>query len=372
MRIGIEARFMTHPQRGGFKSYTNTLIASLAQARSEDEFYLYTDRPATGGVVLPSNFVVKPVQSCHSIVREQLALPRAMNRDGVDVAHFPCNTAPIRLEQKMVVTIHDTIPLRTERKDSPRCNLKQRAIRQYWRATIPRCARRADLVVADSAYVRDDLRERLSVDDDRLKVVPLPIDPTFLSESPGSKPSGLPESGSYVLAFASADGRKNHHTSIRAFDAVKADFPATSLVLVCSHPSVRQSIEADCRVVPIGPVSFDELVWLYRNALSLIFPSFDEGFGLPPLEAMACGTPVVVSDAGSLPEVVGPCGLYASPADTAGFAAALRLVMSDAEVRQRLIISGRARASRFTRERMGAELTAAYAETTRTPFALAA
>lgn len=360
MKIGLDARFLTHPQRGGFKSYTNTVIASLAEADSDDQFILYTDRPMTSAVRLPGNFAVKPVRSRNSVIREQVLLPAAMNRDRVDVAHFPCNTAPVRFAGRMAVTIHDTIPFRNGR--SRPANTKQRFIQAYWRATIPRCARNADLVVADSSYVRDDLRVRFGVPDERLRVVSLPIDPAFLGDAPGLQPAGLGLPSFFVLGFASPDGRKNHECSIRAFNLIASEFPGLKLVLVCSHRRTRECITQGNGVMPIGPVSFEELLWLYRNAASLVFPSFDEGFGLPPLEAMACGTPVVVSKAGSLPEVVGECGVYADPSDVAGIAEGMCRVLGDEGLRRTLIESGRKRAARFSRKRMGEDLIAAYAD----------
>lgn len=367
MKVGIDARFLTHPQRGGFKTYTNSVVSSLVQSGSDCRFVLYTDRPLRRNTPLPANFSVSPVSGRNAVIREQLLLPAVMERDEIDAAHFPCNTAPILFHRTMVVTIHDTIALR-EKPDRSTCmNRRQRLLRSYWRAVIPRCARRADLVIADSGYVRDDLQARLGIPAEKLRVVPLPIDPAFSVESRCCPPEAIAPGSSFILAFASADGRKNHATTIEAYDAVTSEFPHLKLALVCSHPQLRDGISRPhgSGVIPIGPVSFQELVWLYRNALALVFPSFDEGFGLPPLEAMACGTPVVVSKAGSLPEVVGDCAIFADPCDAPAVAEALKLVLRDDNLRSGLVSAGRERAARFSRENVGRELIAAYSQAAR-------
>jgi glycosyltransferase involved in cell wall biosynthesis len=177
-------------------------------------------------------------------------------------------------------------------------------------------------------------------------------------------PAGIAPGSSFILAFASADGRKNHATAIEAYDVLAPEFPNLKLALVCSHPQVRDGIKRphDSGVIPVGPVSLQELIWLYRNALALVFPSFDEGFGLPPLEAMACGTPVVVSKAGSLPEVVGDCAVFADPCDAAAVAEGLKLVLTDGHLRSGLVSAGREHAARFSRENTGRELIAAYSQ----------
>jgi glycosyltransferase involved in cell wall biosynthesis len=360
MRVGIDARFLTHPQRGGFKSYTRTVISALAQTGGGHEFVLYADRPPQSTPDLPPNLRVRTVTGGNAIMREQFVLPMAMLRDGIDVAHYLCNTGPIVLGPRMVVTIHDTIPLRDGKDDRRRTNRKQRLLKSYWRSVIPRTARAADLIVADSCYVRDDLCERFGIGGDRLRVVPIAIDPVYLGESSGAPPAGIDPGTPFLLAFGSADGRKNHVSAIQAFDSVVPEFPSLRLVLVCSHPGVRDAVPPAEHVIIVGPVSSDELLWLYRNATALVFPSFDEGFGLPPLESMACGTPVVASTAGSVPEVVGENGIFVDPASVADIAEGMRRLVADSSLQYRLSVCGRRHASNFSLKRMGADLVSVY------------
>jgi len=353
MKIGIDARFLTHPQRGGFKSYTGAIVSALAEVDPGNEYILYADRPCDRR--LPANFRIRPVKGLNAVIREQIALPLIMRKDGIDLAHFPCNTGPIMPFLPMIATIHDTIPL-SRREYGSR---KQRLLNLYWRAVMPLCARRARFVLTVSDYIASDLEHVLGLKRKKIRVVHNSVDPLFCGDDPGKKPAQIEEGMGFILAFASADGRKNHKGVMRAYKILRPEFAGLKLVLVCSNAGAQ----ADCDVgLALKNVSNHELLWLYRNAVAFVFPSFDEGFGLPPLEAMACGTPVVSSEAGALTEVVSGCAIPVDPNDPHSIADGLRAALTDQLLRAQLIESGRDRASQFTRRRMGERLLAAYSE----------
>ena len=355
MKIGIDARFLTHPQHGGFKSYTRAIVSALAEVDGQNQYFLYTDRPSDRK--LPANFSVRPVKGLNAIIREQVILPLMMRKDRVDLAHFPCNTGPIVSSLPIIATIHDVIPFRKRKYESR----KQRLLNSYWRAVMPRCARRARLVLTVSGHVVSDLVQTLSLSREKIRVVHNSVDPIFLGDEPGTKPSAIEDGAEFILAFASADGRKNHKGVLEAYKILKPEFANLEIALVCSNSRAK----ADCDVgIPLKNVSNRELVWLYRHALVFVFPSFDEGFGLPPLEAMACRTPVVSSDSGALAEVVGGCALIVDPYDAQIIANGLRLALTNAAMRRRLVKAGRSQAESFSRARMGEKLLAAYAEAT--------
>lgn len=362
MLIGIDARFLTYPQHGGFKTYTCSLVGALATTNAENEYIVYTDRSQMP-IVLPTNFCVRPVVCRNSIIREQLMLPFAMCIDKVDVAHFPCNTAPVCLRRRMAITIHDTIPLQDRRLyGNPELSWRRRALAAYWKATLRRGAQRADLVITDSEYSRSKLSLYVNLPNERVHIVRPAIRPVFFSDLSGDMPADLHYDSRFLLAFASQDGRKNHNGVIKAYCEVRRRFSNVQLVVVCAHERVRSELleHASDGVVPLGPVSTKELVWLYKNALALVFPSFEEGFGLPPLEAMASGTPVVASNTGSLPEVLGNSAVFVNPFDVDKLAEAVERVLSDDRLRKQLSEKGREHASGFTYERMGHELVKVY------------
>lgn len=375
MKIGIDARFLTHPQRGGFKTYTCSLISALANASTDlngHRYILYTDRDADVPIDLPSNFELSPVAGAFPL-REQALLPLRMIADGIDVAHFPCNTAPIFYRRPMVVTIHDAIAVRTSPYHllakarvggGPPLSLKSRALQAYWRLVIPRCADRAVLVITGSKAAAGDLQVTLDIPPSRMRIVYLGIDPGFQTESvPVAPCPGLRPDERFLLGFASTDGRKNESRMIAAFRLVSDDFPDMKLVIVCATPATRSRVgrSGHPAVVPVDPVPVEQLRWLYRNARALVFPSLDEGFGLPPLEAMASGTPVVSSRRGSLGELLGDSAVFINPADERSIADGIRAVLDD-EMSRRLRSAGLAQVEQFTLARMAQDTMRIYWE----------
>jgi alpha-1,3-rhamnosyl/mannosyltransferase len=340
------------------------VVSALADTDGDNRYMLYTDRPSDDLRGLPANFSVRPVTGPNAVLREQVILPLVMQRDSLDIAHFPCNTTPVLFGPPMVVTIHDAIPLHRNDNHATHLSPKQRLLHAYWRAVMPRGTHRARLVVTDSRYALADLRVSLGIPLERMRVVPLAVDPVFTAESFCEPPEGMRAGDRFILAFASPDGRKNHVGAIEAFREIVGEYGDLSLVLVCSHSGVRAHLEHTCHdgVRPVGPISTRDLVWLYRNALALVFPSFGEGFGLPPVEAMACGTPVIASSAGSIPEILGDCAVTVDPRDSGSIARGIRSVLSDPALREDLKSRGLANADRFSRHSMGLALTAAYAE----------
>ena len=353
MRIGIDARFLTHSQHGGFKSYTRAIVSALAEVDAENQYILYTDRPPSRD--LPGNFTVKPVKGMNAVIREQIVLPLMMRKDHVDIVHFPCNTGPVLPGLPMIATIHDIISFRRRRYE----NKRQRLLNSYWRAVIPRCARRSRLVLTVSSHVVGDLVQMLALPREKIRVIHNSVDPLFLGDEQGTRPSAMDQGVQFILAFASADGRKNHKGVMEAYKMLQPEFPKLKLAVVCSNSRTK----SDCDTgIPMKNVSNRELVWLYRNALAFVFPSFDEGFGLPPLEAMACRTPVVSSEAGALAEVVNGCSISVDPDNVRSIADGLRLALTNEAMRRKLVEAGRDRAESFSRRRMGEKLLAAYAE----------
>ncbi len=364
MKIGVDARFLTHPQRGGFKTYTHSLVSALVTASeglAGHRYVLYTDRDVEVPMDLPSSFEICPVGGPYPL-REQFLLPLRMSADGIEVAHFPCNTAPLFYHRPMVVTIHDAIALRGPSDRA--LSMKSRALHAYWRMVIPRSARTADLVLTDSQAAAGDLRVMLDVPLSRMRIVYLGIDPGFQLRSRDAKvepPPTVAQTDQFLLGFAAADGRKNESRVMPAFDRISVDFPGLRLVLVCATPETRARVNefGHHAIRPVGPLPIEQLRWLYRNARALVFPSLDEGFGLPPLEAMASGTPVVSSRRGSLAEVLGESAVFVEPDDESSIADGMRLIL-DGEVNRQYRSAGLEHVERFTWERMAQDTMRAY------------
>jgi glycosyltransferase involved in cell wall biosynthesis len=296
------------------------------------------------------------------LVREGVWYPalagRRATRLGADILHCP-HPVPARGHRlPLVMTVHDLLPLRHP-------ELFQRATRAHTRLSLP-FARRARRLLTNSEHTRAEAIERLGLPAERVIATPFGIDPRF---RPVDVPSawlherfGLERS--YVLAVGTLEPRKNLPATLRAFALAAARVPDHDLVIVGgggwggSGPVEDAARALRTRPILTGFVGDEELVRLYSAASCFVFPSLAEGFGLPPLEAMACGTPVVASDRPALPEVLDDAALLVDPSDPEAIADAIVSVLESEERAAALRVRGLDRSAQFTWERC-AELTAA-------------
>ncbi|MBI2843217.1 MAG: glycosyltransferase family 4 protein [Armatimonadetes bacterium] len=369
MRIGIDARFLTHPQDGGFKTYTENIVHGLASLDRDNEYVLYTDRRARIDVA-GDNFEIKIVGG-PAMLREQVFLPAIVERDDLDAVHFPCNTGPVLQPCAMVLTIHDIIPC-LRKAWTAGGGLKQRALSRYWQTVIPAAARKARRVITISQSSKSDICGYLGVPEDKITVIPTGLHPDFrvMTSTVASQrvrhTYQLPDR--FILGFVSSDPRKNAGVLIHAARIVMDRMRGTGLVLVCSSDRAQKlAVEHAMRYRPwpalpvlLDPLPRQDLVVIYNMAEALAFPSLYEGFGLPVIEAMACGTPVVTSNVSSLPEVAGDGAVLVNPNDPGAVADGLIAVLADTALRESLVQRGLERARLFNWRRTVEETIAVY------------
>jgi glycosyltransferase involved in cell wall biosynthesis len=257
---------------------------------------------------------------------------------------------PRRGRVPVVVAVGDALPW-----DHPEWFTRAHVL--HARTVLARALRVAAAVVVPSAHTRDRLRANVRGLGE-VHVTPWGIAPRF---SPGPGPPGR---APYLLAVGTLQPRKNLEAALAAFERLHADGLEHRLVVAGARGWRDEALVARLRASPAaarielaGRVDDDALVALYRGAACLLFPSHAEGFGFPPLEAMACGTPVVAAAAGSLPEVLGDAASLVAPEDHAGLAAAVAEVLADPE---RWRARGRERASRYRWERCAEQTAAVY------------
>ena len=378
MRIAINAWFWDSPTTGSGQ-YTRRLVEHLAAAepnleliRVEPQGWKFQVSRFTSEVpdrLQPETCNLKPETSnLKKVWFEQVVFPRACRRLEADVAHVPYWAPPLAPSVPTLVTIHDLIPLLlSEYRGGPLVRL--------YTALVSRTAR-STRVVTDSEASRRDIIVNLRIPAERVRVVYLAADERF---TPTRAPEdvnvrmryGLP--ARYVLYLGGFDVRKNVATVLaacrRAAPAIGEDCP---LVIAGRLPTedtpftpnprrLAQEYGMDERLVHFtGFVDDADKPALYRDAVAFVFPSRYEGFGLPPLEALACGTPVVGSNASSIPEVVGNAGVLRPPDDAEGMADALARLATNADFRAELSRRALAQAARFSWERTAQETLAAY------------
>jgi glycosyltransferase involved in cell wall biosynthesis len=273
---------------------------------------------------------------------EQLLLPLVR----AELLYCPANLAPLA-SRRTVVVIHDVAPLREPRWYSA-------AYARYQRAILPALARRARLVITVSEFSRGEIVDTLGVPAERVRVVPNGVDERF---SPAVDPEPARAAYAlerrYVLLVGTRIARKN--LAALAAAARRLSERGVELVAAGSGRGYMQA-ETGLEVRALGYVPEELLPSLYRGAAALAMPSLYEGFGLPCIEAMAAGTPVVASDRGALPEVCGDAALLVDPADGSALADALLAAVEDDALAARLTRAGTERAATFTWGRT-AELT---------------
>lgn len=271
---------------------------------------------------------------------EQFILPRRLK--GESVLWSPANTGPLSAKRQ-ALTIHDLSVL--EHRE-----WFQASFAIWYFLFVPILARRARVLFTPSEYVQRKLARRFGRQD--VVVTPNGVDVSIFC--PGAKQSQYQLPARYVLFVGTLEPRKNLKALLRAWVQVQQDFKDTWLVIAGTRSKVHRTEYLPGNVphvVYLGYVDESALPGLYANALFFVMPSLEEGFGLPALEAMACGTPVIISNGGALPEVVSDTGLVFNLSDADGLVRCMRQCLHDQELRRSLIEAGLARAHDFSWKR---------------------
>lgn len=390
MKIGVDGSCWTNKR--GYGRYTRELVRALLQVDTRNQYRLFLDAQTAqqchdlpfSGIEL---VVVETSQAAGAAasaagnrsLRDLWAMGRAVQRDGrdLDLFYFPSvfTYFPVRTRARIVVTIHDTIPERFPALIFP----NQRA-RLFWRLKVAAAVRQADAILTVSTASRRAIAQRLHVREDDVRVVPDavnghfgPVDDRRVARQTLAR-FGVTDHEQVVLYVGGISPHKNLTTLVTAYAGLvnTGAFADTRLVLVgdyatdgfySGYAALRDQIAAAGlteRVIFTGYLSDADLLQVYNAADVFVLPSLDEGFGLPALEAMVCGVPVVASRAGALPDVVGEAGRLFDPYSTAELTQCLTDLLGDAEARRELGRQGRERARTFTWDRAAQAALAAF------------
>jgi glycosyltransferase involved in cell wall biosynthesis len=367
--VGRRAGDGTEVANGGVGVYVDRLLRELA-ARDDLDVVPIRPGPLDLDVLRDPRFqtVSDPLLRRLPWARWlDLRIGAIAERHALDVVHYPNQLGGAFLSSRIprVLTLHDLTPL------------SHPQLHPWWtvlgyRVLLRRSVQRADRVLVDSQSVRADLL-RVAPESDRVTPIPLGVDARFRPVAPSAdlrQRLDLPER--FLLSVGVLEPRKNHAAMVRALARVHAAGERLTLVIVGRagwrwvdplEATGLTELRPWVRILRDLPTA--DLVELYGGARALVYPSFSEGFGLPVLEAMACGCPVITSDRSSLPEVGGDAALYASPDDPAAIAVRILDVLRDAELRSTLVARGLQRASSFTWRRTAEETARVYAEVAR-------
>jgi len=355
LHIAIDAHSVG-AELGGNESYATNLIEALAEIDQTNLYTLYVTKPAAVERFADRwpNFKVKQTLPHTPLVRIPLTLSRELRRNPVDVLHVQY-TAPPFAPCPVVTTIHD---LAFE-------HLPETFNRRSWmqlRLTVRRTARRAAQIITVSEYSRSDISRTYGIPPDRITVTPEAASPNLLPVTNETELRRIRESygiqQNYILSLCSIQPRKNLVRLIEAYSCLRGVRPKVKLPqLVLAgkrgwldsetfRAAEQNALGKD--ILFTGYVPERDLAGLYSGAACFVYPSYFEGFGLPVVEAMQCGVPVIAGNRTSLPEVVGEAGLLFDPFDTQALINALTQVIEDAEFRGVLRAKGLERAKQFS------------------------
>ncbi len=301
------------------------------------------------------------------ILWQQHGACHSLTEHPVDLYHAPGYILRPNRFLAGVVTVYDTIAL-----DAP--GLTTYPNRVYYRWAVPRGIRAAARVVVPTHHVRRRLIACTGVASEKVEVIPLGISKRFLCEHDGNlafaRNIGLGPGEKYILSVGRKERKKNLRVLLEALACVRAkECPALKLVMVGDDGNDTSRLRAEARrlgvehaIIETGYVSDQVLAELYRGAAALVYPSFNEGFGLPPLEAMACGTVAIVSAIPALEETAEHAALYASPTDVGAWVHRIDQALFCPEIRRHCVEAGHKRVQEFTWERHAERLCALYSE----------
>lgn len=386
MRIGIDACCLSN--RRGFGRFTRELLTALHRIDSTNHYTYFVDAQTAPQVSSLGSVDVCAVPTREAATRSASAdgsralgdlwqMYRAVARTPLDLFYFPAvyTFFPLPRGMPAVVTFHDATPERL-----PELIFKSWTSRLFWSLKCALACEQADLIVTVSAAARDELVSTLALPVDRLRVIPEAAGPIFrrLDDraviDPVLKRYRL--RAPFLLYVGGINPHKNLNRLVRAYgELVRTlgnDAPTLALVgdysadgFLSDHASIRELVGAlglGQRVVFTGYVSDNDLVCLYNGSVALVLPSLGEGFGLPALEAMACGTPVLASNTGALPELLNETGVLFDPYDVGAMVDALNRVWRDPELRSQMGERGLKRAAQFTWEASARRLLSVFTE----------
>jgi glycosyltransferase involved in cell wall biosynthesis len=366
VRIAIDARKL---RDYGIGTYIRNLVRNLARIDRTTDYVLIV-QPADVEMAseLGDNFRTVPDWSGNYSIREQLSIPLDLRRERVDLFHAPHYVLPPLTPCKSVVTIHDCIHLRFPQY------LPNRLAYVYARSSLWIATHRASRVLTVSETSKRDILRYFRVPESRIDVIYNAIDER-LGEAPSE--TELAEvreryqlNDPFVLYAGNIKPHKNLERLIEAFHALRrGGLEQVKLLIIgdeiSKYPALRRAVHRSKlhkHVRFFGFVPDKTLASLYRLASVFVFPSLYEGFGLPPLEAMAAGTPVITSNVSSLPEVVGNAAILIDPYEPESIAEAMRRVLTDAQLREDLRAKGLARVTEFSWARSVQRVRQIYTE----------
>ncbi len=366
MKIGFDARMIDW---AGVGTYSYNLLKALQEIDKTNEYILFCDRQSIVQVPDGANSRKAIVTEAVFSAFLQLFFSLTLKNQKLDIFHSPHFIYPLFLSSPAVVTIHDLIPLK--------CPPSMPSIigRAYYQKANRRAIAKAKMVVVVSESTKKDIQEIFDVTEERIRVIPHGVGNNFQVVRDKSLLDEVKRKyrirSKFILNIGNSKPHKNWAGLIESFALLRKETKDYQLVLVGGRDSrfseavkLIKKLELEEDVLITGFVAEKDMPLLYNAAEILVFPSHYEGFGLPVLEAMACGTPVICSNSSSLPEVAGDAALMVDPNDGEGLAASMKKVLAEQRIRQDLSEKGLKRIEQFSWKKAAQRTLEVYGEVT--------
>jgi glycosyltransferase involved in cell wall biosynthesis len=388
MRIGVDASCWGNKR--GFGRFTRELLEALAAIDRENEYIYFADSETEDLHEIPKSVTAVRADTKFSQVkaaaaggrrslRDVMSMSRSVMRHKVDVFFFPAvySYFPVFNRTKIVLTLHDVIA-----DHHPELIFPDAPSKFFWKLKQQLAIKQAHIIATVSDYSKKEIIEYFRLPESRIRVISEAARPVFkvLPKNNGFVPTlakyELSQTEQFALYVGGISPHKNLNRLIDAFKRVidaRPDKPF-KLILVgdykddpffSAYPALRDQVAAlglQDKVIFTGFIPDSDLAYLYNAATLLVFPSLEEGFGLPAIEAMSCGTPVAASSTGSLPEVLGSVGRFFDPTDTEQMANVIREIISDEPLRKRMSDGGIERSQNFRWKRAAEDALAIFNE----------
>lgn len=363
MKIGIDGRELIKEGMTGIGRYLHNFLEFALKARPDHTFVLYGNQN-TKVDFSSTNLQVKIIPEWYTLFWDHMTLSRYISKDRVDIFFSPFDKIPIFSSAPCIISVHDLL-FSIVSEEGYRNRYVYNTLYLLSRRII---TKKAHLIITPSQHSKKDIVQKWKTPEEKIKVIPNGVSKRFYPLRSLHLNSKVKEKYSikkdYILYVGNFKPHKNVSSLLEAFaqlpPSLRERYQLVLAGTLDEYSAQLNAMAADLHlkgeVVFTGAVYEDDLPMLYSEAIIFVFPSLYEGFGLPPLEAMACGTPVICSNTTSLPEVVGDSGVLVDPRESKNFVGAIELLLSDRNLRDKLSSKGLQRAKEFSLERFAKKL----------------
>ena len=359
LNIAIEVQRIFRPCKHGMDVVAHELLKRLPLGTDTIDYHIMVKDDSDRCLSTIPHRMIHTIRKAPYFIWEQYFLPKACNALKADILHCTANTAPLTGKMPLILTLHDIIFLEQSNLQV-KASLYQRLGNLYRSAIVANIAKKAVRIITVSEFQKKLILEKLHIPSEKIKVIYNGADERFFKKCTHLQIANTLEKfmlkRGYIFFMANTDGRKNTLGALKAYAHLLSHNPLAPRLLMkglkadqLDHILKQAKLEQlQEHIDLIGYVDYEDLPAIYQGASMLWFPSFSEGFGLPIVEAMASGIPVITSSVSCMPEIAGDAALFIDPQNPKSLAFAAHLVLSDTKLAEKLAANGKKRAASFT------------------------